>query len=707
MSNPKDYINRELSWLEFNQRVLDQAFNEAIPLLERIKFLAITASNLDEFFMVRVGGLNSEVHQSPDKPGIEGMIPARQLSLIRNRVQRMNASQSKCLTKELEPQLAKEGIERLSAKELSDKQKDFLTQLFTKEIEATIAPIAVTGVEDFPFLRGARLCVSVRLAGGESPFSPDAEQDVDRFIIIPMSNAIPRVISLPSKKGYQYILVEDVVSMMLDKLFPGQEVLDVAPFRVTRSAEVSLDEDGDRDLLAEMQHMLETRVTAGCVRLEICKSAGQAIREFLLSANNAASEALYEIDGPLDLSAFFAISSLPDFPKLKDVPWPPFPSPDFALEDDMFEVIAAGDRLLCHPYQSYDPVVQFVQAAADDPNVLAIKQTLYRTARKSKIVDALVDAAENGKQVTAIVELKARFDEARNIQWARRMERAGVDVVYGVRGLKTHAKVCVVIRRENNGIKRYMHFGTGNYNESTAGMYSDISFFTCDPQLGVDIVHAFNSVTGLSVPQPLEKLSLAPINLRDSLMDSIRLEIESARKGLSSFIRGKCNSLVDRELIDAFYEASKAGVKIELNVRGICSLRPGVEGLSDNIRVISVVDRFLEHARIYHFHQSGDNNVMIASADMMPRNLDRRVELMVPLDHGQCKTRLISILESYFADNVSAWELRSDGSYRRLKPGKSTPVRSQEFLYEESNQIYAAHSNPKTTVFQAHRGDAG
>ena len=372
----------------------------------------------------------------------------------------------------------------------------------------------------------------------------------------------------------------------------------------------------------------------------------------------------------------------------------------------MFQVISAGDRLLCHPYQSYDPVVQFIQAAADDPNVIAIKQTLYRTARDSKIVNALADAAENGKHVTAIVELKARFDEARNIQWAQRLERAGVDVIYGVIGLKTHAKMCVVIRREAGGIKRYMHFGTGNYNESTAGLYSDISLFTCDPQLGIDIIHAFNAVTGLSIPLPMEKLSLAPVDLRESLTEAIRFETENAKNGMHAFIRAKCNSLVDKEMIDALYEASQAGVKIELNVRGICCMRPGVSGLSENIRVVSVVDRFLEHARVYHFHHGGDEKIMIASADIMPRNLDRRVELMVPLDDGPCKNRLIKIVETYFQDNVSSWELNPDATFTRLTPGKDQPVRSQMALYNESDEFYSAHNNPKTTVFQAHRGEA-
>lgn len=703
------YINRELSWLEFNQRVLEQARTLSNPLLERVKFLAITASNLDEFFMVRVGGLHSEVTAGRDKPEFSGMTASQQLEAIRQRVKVMNGDQSECLLSELEPALNEAGIQRLSESELSENQREYLKLLFAQEIEATVAPIAVTGADDFPFLRGARLCLCVRLQSGDQKLVSKPVDEADngeRFALIPMSNSIPRMISLPTDSGYQYMLVEDVVALHLAQMFPSETVLDSAPFRVTRNADVSLDEDGDRDFLVEMQQMLETRTHADCVRLEICQTAGPEIREFLLNANEAELKSLYEIDGPLDLSAFFAIAGLPKFRNLKNERWEPHPSPDFDLEDDMFDVISSGDRIISHPYQSYDPVVRFVQSAADDPAVIAIKQTLYRTARDSKIVNALVDAAESGKHVTAIVELKARFDEARNIKWAQRLERAGVDVIYGVRGLKTHAKMCVVVRREAGGIKRYMHYGTGNYNESTASLYCDISFFTCDPQLGMDVIHAFNAVTGLSVPQTLQKLCLSPVNLRERLMDAIQLEIDHAQKDMPSMITLKCNSLTDQEIIDALYEASNAGVKIRLNIRGICCLRPGVKGLSENIQVISVVDRFLEHARVYHFHQGGEQLVMIASADLMSRNLDRRVELMVPLDNGDCKARMLKILSTYFEDNVSAWELDCEGNFTRRSPNDQPEFRSQWSLYQESNEVFVAHTNPRTTVFQPHRGEA-
>ncbi len=707
--NTANYINRELSWLEFNHRVLEQARREATPLLERVKFLAITASNLDEFFMVRVGGLKSERESQPGKLDFSGMTASQQLEAIRARVQQMNAEQSACLLEELEPQLAAEGIKRITAGELSKSQLKYLTEYFSSEVEATIAPIAVTGSSDFPFLRGARLCLCVRLNSSRDALlggSDSDEESTERFVLIPMSNSIPRMISLPTKTGHQYILIEELVGLFLPRIFVNQEVLDYAAFRVTRSADVSLDEDGDRDLLAEMQQMLETRKKADCVRLELQTNAQPEIREFLLNANDAVANELYEIDGPIDLSAYFSVANLPKFQHLKDDPWPAHPSPEFALEEDMFDVISAGDRLLSHPYQLYDPVVRFIQTAADDPGVIAIKQTLYRTARDSQIVNALVDAAENGKHVTAIVELKARFDEARNIHWAQQLERAGVDVIYGVHGLKTHAKMCVVVRREAGGIKRYMHFGTGNYNESTASLYSDISFFTCDPQLGVDTIHAFNAVTGLSVPQQLEKLSLSPVNLREKLIDLIQFETENATKGLQASITLKCNSLVDREIIDELYTASQAGVEVRLNVRGICCLRPGLENISENIEVVSVVDRYLEHARIYHFHQGGDQAIMIASADLMPRNLDRRVELMVPLDKGECKTRLIKILNTYFEDNVAAWSLNNEGVFTPKTIQSKSGLRCQEALYLESNEFFTAHTNPRTTVFQAHRGDA-
>ena len=712
------YFNRELSWLEFNQRVLDQASSSRQPLLERVKFLAISAANLDEFFMVRVGGLGIVSESSSGIIDIMGWTADQQLEKIRSRAREMYAAQASVLIKELEPELSKQGILRVERDNISDAEREQLLRQFKDETVSTIAPIAVESPDTFPLLGGARMCMCVRLkndfrsklgpVGDDNEESVDdvAERMTDRFVIIPLGKSLSRFWTLPSDSGYRYILLEDVIGMFLSEFFGNQEIIEWNTLRVTRNGDVVLDEDGRADLLVGMKEMLEARRTSHCVRLEISGATSMEMKTFLRSAVDVAEEDIYAVDCPLALSDYFGLAGIKGFKRLKDEPWPPQPSPDFGTGKDVFDTIKAGDRLLYHPYQSYDSVVQFVRAAANDPDVIAIKQTLYRTSSDSEIVKALELAVANGKHVTAIVELKARFDEARNIYWAHHMEEAGVDVIYGVRGLKTHAKMSLVVRREPSGIRRYMHFGTGNYNESTAKLYSDVSYFTCDEQLGSDAVHFFNAITGLSVPQSLGKLAAAPINLRESMLEQIQIETENSERGSDGQITAKVNSLVDKEVIDALYAASQAGVKIRLNVRGICCLVPGKKGLSDNIKVISVVDRMLEHARVFHFQHGGDDQVYISSADWMGRNLDRRVELMVPIEDAASKARLIRILKSYFDDNVGATELQVDGSYEAvMKKKKKGEFRSQQHLYDEACQIYAAHTNPKTTVFEPHRSD--
>ena len=490
--------------------------------------------------------------------------------------------------------------------------------------------------------------------------------------------------------------------MFLSEMFGGQEILEWAPFRVTRNGDVAIDEDSRSDLMIDMQEMLRARETSQCVRLEISASASESMTNFLCDAVEITQDDVYPVDGPLAMKDLFAICGMKGFNHLKDLPWPPQPVPDMTRPSELFEKIAAEDRLMIHPYQSYDPVVDFVRAAAEDPQVIAIKQTLYRTSENSAIASALEQAALDGKHVTCIVELKARFDEARNIQWAKRLELAGVDVIYGIQGLKTHAKVCIVVRKETTGIRRYVHFGTGNYNESTARLYSDISLFTCDEQLGMDAIHFFNAITGLSVPQSLGKLSAAPVNLRETLLEMITIEIENKQKEGSGLIIAKLNSLVDREVIDALYTASQAGVEIRLNIRGICCLLPGKKGMSENIKVVSIVDRLLEHARVFYFRHGGDDRVFISSADWMGRNLDRRVELLVPVEQDRTKGRLIRMLNAYFDDNTNSSILGDDGTYRAVedKKKKKNQFRSQEALYKEAHQIYQAHSDPRTTVFE-------
>ncbi len=456
-----------------------------------------------------------------------------------------------------------------------------------------------------------------------------------------------------------------------------------------------------------MTELLEKRKISECVRLEVAHTTSEPTLSFLQHVFKITEDDTYRIRGPIDLSAMFELANISGFSSIRDQPWPPQIAPVFATGQNIFDVIAAADRVLFHPYQSYDPVIELVRAAADDPNVIAIKQTLYRSSRNSEIISALADAASSGKSVTAIVELKARFDEARNIQGARRLEQAGVDVIYGVQGLKTHAKICIVVRREEDrGIQRYMHFGTGNYNETTATLYSDISYFTNNAQLGNDAVHFFNAITGLSVPQDLRLIAVAPINLRDKLLELIEIETQNARQGGTGTINAKLNSLADQKIIDALYEASAAGVEIQLNVRGICCLRPGVPGLSERIRVTSIVDRMLEHARIFHFGHGGDDQIYIASADWMPRNLDRRVELLVPILDKDCRNLILHNLMTYYMDNLKAKILTSDARYVPASPENDEPFRAQEQLYREACDMYAAFSNPKATVFKACRGES-
>jgi polyphosphate kinase len=708
------YLPRETSWLEFNQRVLNRAFLESVPLLERVKFLAITASNLDEFIMVRFGGLTKVLRSKAEFTDVSGLDAGQQIELIRKRVRAMQEQQIDCFN-ELLPLLADRGIRRLTEKDLSDIQRDFLLSHFESEIVTSVAPIGIEDRSSPAFLNGLRLHVCVRIKNDDSkrlvpqPISEDDGQESEkdhRFVIVPLPRNLPRVWAVPTSEQYSFMLLEDIVGVFLNELFPGQQVLDWTPFRITRNGDVELDDEDDdarADLLQGMEAVIEARKTSDCVRLEISDQASDLTCQFLQRMLNVDEEDIYRLDGPLGLVDLFAISGLQGFLHLKDEPWPPHDVPDFARGADIFAAITQRDRLLHHPYQSYEPVVNFIRAAAEDDRVMAIKQTLYRTARDSGIAEALELAAANGKNVTCIVELKARFDEARNIEWAKRLEAAGVDVIYGVRGLKTHAKMCLVVRKEAAGIKRYMHFGTGNYNESTARLYGDVSLFTCDEQLGSDAIHLFNAITGLSVPQTMGKIAAAPINLRETIMEYIQLETENARQDNKGEIRIKLNSLVDREMIDGLYEASQAGVKVLLNVRGICCLMPKRKGQSENIRVVSVVDRFLEHSRIFYFYHGGDEKMFISSADLMGRNLDRRVELLVPIEDRDCKNRLLKILSCYFNDSESATELKSDGSYTEVEVKKKKRARSQQWLYEEAGQLLKASTDPKTTVFQPHR----
>jgi polyphosphate kinase len=703
---PEDrFINRELSWLEFNQRVLDQAADPAIPLLERAKFLAITSSNLDEFTMVRIGSLKLQLRQNSLVRDPSGLTVAQQLESVAARCGHMVAKQYAVLRDSLEPLLAEAGIVRIDLTACSDRCADAADKRFHDDVVAVLSPQAVDDELPFPLLQGLAIHLCVRLtacaahdADSTDPSPQPPEWD---FAIVPLGRTVPRLLSMPSDQGHAYVLLESLVAHYIDEFFPGREVVECIAFRITRNADVELREDGALDLMRGMEQVLESRRLSRVVRLEYSQGASDPMLAFLSEKMLLTSQDLYPIDGPLDLTYLFSLHALEGFDALRDQPWPPQGTPAIDPAEPMFTTIAAGDLLMVHPYESFDPIVRLIEEAAVDPDVLAIKQVLYRTSRNSPIVAALVRAAERGKYVTVIVELKARFDEARNIEWARDMEQAGVQVIYGIRGLKTHAKVCIIVRRESQGIVRYMHFGTGNYNEVTANLYSDVSMLTCNDALGNDATAFFNGVTGASELQPLGHLASAPVSLRNRIMDLIEAETRRCQQGQKAEIQAKLNALVDTRVIDALYRASQAGVKILLNVRGVCCLRPGVKGLSETVRVVSIVDRYLEHARILYFRHGGDPQFFISSADWMPRNLDRRIELLVPVDDPQSQDKLRQTLNVYFRDNTNTWQMTKSGKYQRIKPS-GEPIRAQRLLYARACEAAGLSDQNRRKTFEPH-----
>lgn len=694
---PEDrFFNRELSWLEFNQRVLDHAADTRQPLLERAKFLAIVSSNLDEFFMVRVGGLKLQAAQNAGIRDPSGMTVSEQLLAIADRCHRMQADQYRILSGDLLPVLADSGIQQVDHSAYSSRHQQTARSVF-EDVSATLSPHALDPSRPLPLLQGLQLHLCVRLKSESDSETPW------QFAFVPLGRAMSRFVSLPSERGYQFTLLEDLVAYHVAELFPGRQVLECVAFRITRNADIKLREDHAPDLMLGMEEVLESRKESGCVRLELASDASEHTKAFLTETLEVTLDDLFLVDGPLDLTGLFQLTALEGFDDLKDRPWRGQGSPDIDPAEPMFETIAKGDLVLVHPYERFDPVVRLIEEAAVDPDVLAIKQVLYRTSRNSPIVAALKRAAERGKYVTAIVELKARFDEERNMEWAREMEHAGVQVIYGIKGLKTHAKICIIVRSEPHGIVRYVHYGTGNYNEATSRLYSDVSLLTCDEELGADATTFFNAVTGASHPLKYHKIAAAPTTLRNRLKDLIDAEIARKLDGQKAEISVKVNSLVDPQLIDALYRASAAGVRVRLNVRGICCLRPGVEGLSENITVTSIVDRFLEHARIMHFHHGGDDQVLISSADWMPRNLDRRIELLVPVESPRWRKRLIRVLQTYFKDNRSAWNLTASGRWKRIKPAsQDEQIQAQRVLYEAAVGAVNQADQHRRTAFETH-----
>jgi polyphosphate kinase len=677
--DPDLFLNREVSWLEFNGRVLEEAMDATNPLLERLKFATIAAGNLDEFFMVRVAGLKNAVAEGDTGVDAAGLTPGQQLVLIAERAHAMVERLYTTLNTEILPGLAQRGVRIVPLAALEPGPRAALSRYFRDEILPALTPLAIDSSRPFPMLANLTLNLAVLL-------DPAEEGEGARLAVVQVPARLPRLVRPAGVEGTTYVLLEEVIRGELGELFPGQNVRESAVFRIARDAELELDDEGGYDFLRAVEEELRNRRRSEIVRLEVEAGAGDALLADLRPRLGVSPEDLYRIPGPLDIRPFFALVDLPALEDLRDPPLRPL-SVDVPAAADIFDTLDERDVVLHHPYESFDPVVAFVGAAADDPDVLAIKQTLYRTSGDSPVVKALVRAAEVGKQVTVLVELMARFDEQSNIQWARRLEESGAHVIYGVRGYKTHAKVCLVVRRGRQGIRRYVHLGTGNYNDRTARLYTDFGLMTADRDIGDDASAFFNALTGYSDPPRMKKLTMAPVQLRDRVLSFIRREQRRAEAGQAAEIRAKMNALVDEDIIRALYDASKAGVKIRLNVRGICCLKPGVKGLSESIEVVSIVDRFLEHARIFYFRNGGDEEVYLASADWMPRNLDRRVELLFPVEAAEARQKVLLALDALFQDNVKARRLQADGSYKRRRPGKGEePFRAQLHLYRETQR---------------------
>lgn len=670
-----EFINRELSWLDFNRRVLEEAEDKKNKLFERLKFLSITASNLDEFYMVRVAGVNDQVSVGFDKHDPSGLLPEEQLNKIEEKSKLLVNDLYSCFNKYILPLLKKEKIIFLNQKELNDKCKEYIDDYFAEIIYPVLTPMAVDKSRPFPLIMNKSLNIGVLL-------NDENSSNGYRFATVQVPSILNRVIPLPSPQGEDhYIRLETVIEMKLQDLFKGHKVLCLTNYRITRNADLSIDEEDAEDLLEAIEESIKKRKWGACIRLEISNYADKRIISILKEELEIDENKIFYINGPIDLTYLMKMSSMHKYQYLVNEPLKPLTN-KYLKDKNIFEAVSERDILLNHPYESFSPVVEFVEKASVDPNVLAIKQTLYRVSGNSPIVKALEKAAENGKQVTVLVELKARFDEENNIIWAKRLEQAGCQVVYGLVGLKTHAKITLVIRKEENGIKRYVHMGTGNYNDITANIYTDLGLFTCNPYIGSDASAIFNMLSGFSEPYELYKLVTAPNGLRKKLKQLIRTETENALDGKPAKIIAKMNSLVDTELIQELYAASKAGVKIELIVRGICCLRAGVQGLSDNIKVISIVDRYLEHSRIYYFLNGGDEKIYLSSADWMPRNLDKRVELLFPLEDKQIRHEVFNLLNTLLKDNVKSRQLKGDDKYHKINKRSQKSIQSQLYLYE-------------------------
>ena len=677
------FFNRELSWIEFNRRVLGEALDKSNKPLERLKFLCIISSNFDEFFQVRVAGLKRQLLRGDYVTCPSGMSPSAQLDAIFREIRGIAGEQYRCLHDEVFPLLAEEGLVFVQPRECNDEQAAFLTGLFDREIFPVLTPVRVEEGMPLPAAGNLRLHAAFLLEPrGEIP---DKAAEGPRLAVVQVPSSLPRILHLPERDGKtHFTLLEYVVLDHAFHLFPGYDITEHILFRVARDADFSVDEERDEDFVNAMEEVLMDRQHSMAVRLSVINTSSR-LRDMIVASLDIPEREVFEHPGPLDLKSIMDLALLPGFDHLRDEKWMPQPSPDIPEDEPIWDSLKKKDILLHHPYESFHPVIRLINESAVDPEVLAIKITLYRTSGDSPIVQALELAARNGKQVTALVELKARFDEERNIGWAERLERAGVIVVYGIARLKVHAKALLVIRREEGSIRRYVHMSTGNYNDGTAKLYTDLGFFTCREDLAYELSLFFNAITGYSAIPNLKKLVMAPTTMKTRLLVLIEREASRSSKENPGCIIAKMNSLADPDIIRALYNASRAKVKIQLNVRGICMLVPGVEGLSENITVVSIVDRYLEHTRAFYFYNGGVEEVYCSSADWMPRNLERRVELMFPVEQKDLKRRIVQLLRVYFQDNSKAHVLKSGGGYKARKTdGGKKSVRSQQVFRDES-----------------------
>ncbi|HUV12451.1 MAG TPA: polyphosphate kinase 1 [Acidobacteriota bacterium] len=682
LNHPTYYVNRELSWLEFNRRVLAEAFDETNPLLERVKFLSIFSSNLDEFFMIRVSGLRRQLAAGVLKAPADGLTPAQQLAQIREKLLPMLSAVTDCWKADLCPKLSKEGIRLVSYQDLKKKQRKALRNLFQRDIFPILTPLAFDPGHPFPHISNLSINLAVIIN--------DPSRGT-RFARIKVPHILPRLLRVPSEEdadsyeglglgelsSTEFVWLEEVVAANLDLLFPGFEIVGSYMFRVTRNADVEIEEDEASDLMVAAKEMVGQRYFGFAVRLEVAPDMPKEFLNILISNLDLAPYQIYLVDGPVGLADVMQLASL-ERHDLKYPPFRPVTGPAFSTETSTFSILQRRNLLFYHPYDSFSPLVKFLREAAKDPDVLAIKQTLYRVGPNSPIVQALMEARENGKQVAALVELKARFDEENNIVWARALEEAGVHVVYGLLGLKVHAKMCLVVRKERGGLATYVHLGTGNYNPVTARIYSDLGYLTREPEIASDVSVLFNALTGYSQEEKYKKLLVAPGGMRIGLLKRIKREIEHHEKDGSGYIAFKMNSLVDKACIRALYQASQAGVRVDLQVRGVCCLRPGISRVSENITVTSVVGRFLEHSRIYYFRNGGAEEILSGSADLMPRNLTGRVETLFPIEDPKLKVALKNeILQLHLKDNVKSWEMSPEGEYTRVPRNEKHPTDSQ------------------------------